>query len=520
MGTEKKTDGLLFKFAVIFFLFTLITLTISGVNTYINQNAIYRSQCEETMQHIVAHMNELITADGTNFLNYQREFIKRKDELLIDPNFTDYRPEKAVFDTMLAKNHPGKVLGQDLSFDELSEEEKIAYTIYMHEYWLLTLEKTRDAFGVEYVYYMVPTGEPTHVYYVLDAVRDVKEVNGKEYINLAIDVPEEPEAHKSLWEAWDTGLKATGYDTFDNEYGKTYGYYAPLYINGEKVGIMGVDCAIASVNAEILRNTLRQLFGMGVIFILCVVVLLIVIHRRYISKLSHLQVKISDYAQRKDASIVGSIEKYAVGKDEISSLGNQIAAMILELENYMKNLVETTNELSTTKKQAAEMSELAHKDALTGIRNKTSYDNEARRIDWALEDGYRDFGIAMIDLNFLKRINDTYGHEKGNIAIRKLSDLVCTVFAHSPVFRIGGDEFAVILEKSDFRNIDALVDKFNKAIEEIEKDTSLEPWEKISASIGYAKYDPMRDNNVANVFKRADKAMYQRKKEMKAIRVE
>lgn len=123
-----------------------------------------------------------------------------------------------------------------------------------------------------------------------------------------------------------------------------------------------------------------------------------------------------------------------------------------------------------------------------------------------------------IDLNYLKRINDTYGHEQGNIAIKRLSRIVCVIFAHSPVFRIGGDEFAVILKNDDLKNVDALVEKFNSTFDKMSQDDSLEPWEHISAAIGIALYDPLRDNNLTNVFKRADKAMYARKKEMKAVR--
>ena len=78
-------------------------------------------------------------------------------------------------------------------------------------------------------------------------------------------------------------------------------------------------------------------------------------------------------------------------------------------------------------------------DALTGIRNKMAYDYEVEKLEKDLADGFNEFGLAMVDLNFLKKSNDTYGHEKGNISIRRLCMLVCEVFEHSPVFRIGGN---------------------------------------------------------------------------------
>ena len=78
----------------------------------------------------------------------------------------------------------------------------------------------------------------------------------------------------------------------------------------------------------------------------------------------------------------------------------------------------------------------------------------------------------------------------------------------------------MVLEKEDYKNVDALVSQFNAKLEELAHDTALEPWEQISAAIGVAHYDPVMDSSAANVFKRADRAMYLRKKEMQAVRTE
>ena len=162
---------------------------------------------------------------------------------------------------------------------------------------------------------------------------------------------------------------------------------------------------------------------------------------------------------------------------------------------------------------------MANKDALTGIRNRAAYEKEMQRLEWELADGETDFAIAMIDLNFLKRINDTYGHEQGNYAIKKLCYIVCHVFEHSPVFRTGGDEFVVILKNEDFKNRDKLTEEFYSQLELLGGDESLEPWEKISAAIGVAVYDKEYDSSVDNVLKRADEIMYACKKDMKAVRM-
>jgi diguanylate cyclase (GGDEF)-like protein len=128
------------------------------------------------------------------------------------------------------------------------------------------------------------------------------------------------------------------------------------------------------------------------------------------------------------------------------------------------------------------------------------------------------FGIAVIDMNFLKRVNDIYGHEQGNVAIRKLCDVTTQVFSNSPVYRVGGDEFVVILKGVDLENVDSLIEQFNAKLGSLKKDEHLEPWEKISAAIGFAAFDPATDASVENVFRRADRAMYARKKQMKGVR--
>lgn len=164
------------------------------------------------------------------------------------------------------------------------------------------------------------------------------------------------------------------------------------------------------------------------------------------------------------------------------------------------------------------MSKLATRDSLTGIRNKTAFDEQKHVLeqDRSLEDFK--FGFAMIDLNNLKLINDNYGHDKGDIAIMDLSRIVCKIFAHSPVFRIGGDEFVVVLKDRDYRNIDDLVAQFKEELEDLSSNKRLEPWKRISAAIGYALYDKENDKNTSSVLSRADQEMYKCKRAMKATR--
>ena len=120
----------------------------------------------------------------------------------------------------------------------------------------------------------------------------------------------------------------------------------------------------------------------------------------------------------------------------------------------------------------------------------------------------------MIDLNDLKITNDTLGHEKGDVLIKGLSNIIKDIFMSSTTYRIGGDEFVVISENGDLKDIKNLEKKFAKAIVDSIKEKSLDGM-GVSAAIGVAIFDPKTDNNVEDTFKRADKKMYENKKRMK-----
>ncbi len=206
--------------------------------------------------------------------------------------------------------------------------------------------------------------------------------------------------------------------------------------------------------------------------------------------------------------------------DEIEELADTMEQMEEDVHHYFSNLLSTKAELQVKNDEVEMMNKLANMDALTGVRNKRAFQTQAERLnDWIQsKDGTHRFAIAMVDLNDLKKINDEYGHEKGDETIISLCNTICGVFMHSPVFRVGGDEFAVIMEKGDFKRREKLVELFQKKIFELQEDPMLDPWEQISAAIGYAVYDPELDQTAEDVLARADEAMYACKKEMKAGR--
>ena len=203
--------------------------------------------------------------------------------------------------------------------------------------------------------------------------------------------------------------------------------------------------------------------------------------------------------------------------DEITDLADSMKTMESDINNKVNELTKVNKELIESQELAKNMTELANKDALTGVRNKIAYDRQVVELNDQIstKDPIK-FAIVMIDLNYLKNINDDFGHYNGDVALIKLCNIICTIFAHSPVYRVGGDEFIVILKGKDYANVGKLVAEFNAKIDELGVDDELSEAEKVSAAIGYSSYNPKKDTCVDDVFKRADKAMYERKHEMKS----
>ena len=136
--------------------------------------------------------------------------------------------------------------------------------------------------------------------------------------------------------------------------------------------------------------------------------------------------------------------------------------------------------------------------------------DDAQRLNDNIKTGHPcEFAVAVFDLNDLKTINDTKGHDVGDIYIYNASMLISEFFAHSPVYRIGGDEFAVILQGEDYENRDTLIEKFNK--QALDNKAS----DKVVVSSGLASFNADTDKNFISVFERADKMMYKCKKQLK-----
>ena len=155
--------------------------------------------------------------------------------------------------------------------------------------------------------------------------------------------------------------------------------------------------------------------------------------------------------------------------------------------------------------------EFANRDALTGVKTKHVFAGAEEQWNGRISAGDPvAFAVVVCDVNDLKAVNDTLGHKAGDQLIKDAAAIVCNVFKHSPVFRIGGDEFVAVLSGSDYEDRLDLIRDLQEKVEQDAMDGGV-----VIAS-GMAEFEP-RDACFADVFNRADKLMYENKKMLKGV---
>ncbi len=297
-----------------------------------------------------------------------------------------------------------------------------------------------------------------------------------------------------------------------DRWGNFYSAYSPIFDSkGNVAGIVGVDFSSTWYDAQIMKNTtfvivisiLFTLVGIAGLFLLGMRM-----HRRFVDLNEELSALSGDVAELTQEILASSgidahseeiihqdpddAEKITEG-DEIKTLGNQIHSMHKEVEQYLEYMRVRVNT-----------------DALTGVGNTTAYSERVEKLDSDIKNNTAAFSVVMFDINDLKVINDRYGHESGDKAIREAASVIAEVFEKKNTYRIGGDEFIAVTEPlSDeeavrrSERINALIDEYNRTKPDNEA--------VLSVSQGWTTFIPGKDQSFRDVFVRADGQMYKGK---------
>ncbi len=301
--------------------------------------------------------------------------------------------------------------------------------------------------------------------------------------------------------------------------------YVPILDEeGNVVCNVGCDVAMDEIMAQRKSNLIYTIIGAFLLTALVLTLAILVVDRSIVRPLNKITVEMKKFApaEGKDYEQSGVIDLNIKSRDEIEDIYREIKEMQLNIVDYLNDLEamqrdkeRAENDIRDKEKQIGQISREAYRDPLTGVGSKAAYSRKISELNEAIRKKEETiFAIVMVDVNRLKQINDNYGHSFGDVYLKGCCSLICNTYKHSPVFRIGGDEFVIILQGEDYRERISRLDELKTAFEKSFGDTAADPWQRFSAASGMAEY-ASDDNTVELVFKRADKAMYEDKMEFK-----
>lgn len=306
----------------------------------------------------------------------------------------------------------------------------------------------------------------------------------------------------------------------DGDWGWLCSGYAPVYDDdGNLVCHIGCDIGMEEVIEERNANFDVVLIAVLILTLVILVVAFLLIHKSVVKPLEQITEEMKKFtpAENSNYKDAGVINLEIRRNDEIGDIYREIHTMQVKIIDYINDITvmqedrkKVEDDIRNKEMVIGEIRKEAYVDPLTGIGNKNSYKRTVNRYNAEMENGNPSFAVVMVDANCLKIINDSYGHIHGDDYLKGCCHMICETFKHSPVFRIGGDEFVAVLSGDDYNDRDEKVKELKKKFENTYNNDDADPWLKYSAAVGMAVRMP-EDTDMEQVFRRADKNMYEEK---------
>lgn len=301
------------------------------------------------------------------------------------------------------------------------------------------------------------------------------------------------------------GLPAVDENSHVDKWGDVYSAYSPVFDSAGRVaGIVAVDFGKEWYDEKIAPMIWTTIISAvsSLLVALVIVMTLTSKNRSRIRMVNQQLNELADYFDKlmhevRNMSGINvseeNIQRKAVqydGDDDIDSIRMKILSLHDEL--YV---------------QIANVKEQAYLDGMTGVRNKASYLNTEKHINEKIKEGKAAFAVIVFDMNGLKGINDDLGHEFGDMAITDATKVLATVYNKGEIFRIGGDEFIVIMNTVSEAEVQNSMSRLEYQI--AADNLHEKPYKRpLSMSMGYAIFRQGEDKEYKEVFHRADKNMY------------
>ena len=363
-----------------------------------------------------------------------------------------------------------------------------------------TLNKIIDSQNngdIKYIYIVArdeekSTAEQGYYYFTVDPDTSMPAYWGKKVVHT--------DAQDVAWQ----GTTAVDNKPYEDDWGKYYTAWSPIKDGDTVVSLVGVDFAAETVDGVVSNYLISILiFIILTVAVSSAIIVIFTLHlRKRFKKLNGELTTLSN-----DLETLFS----EIDKDNVSMVFNNsdIEDDAYTIESLSHKTIEMQKRL---KEHFGFMQKQANTDYLTDTGNFRAYCTAIEELENDIKAHTAEFALAIFDINHLKQQNDTYGHEYGNALIATAAKTVKDIFGNDNIYRIGGDEFIVIIKgesenavKEKFAALDEKIAEINKTENAFKNDLSL--------SKGYAFYVENKDETFRDVFDRADKNMYADKEE-------
>lgn len=309
--------------------------------------------------------------------------------------------------------------------------------------------------------------------------------------------------------------------TGDTEDGYTLTYMMPVFdSSGDYAFHVGVDFSMEQLHQDDLAFV-KSMLAILLLIILLVALLDVHITNLFVSgplnRMKHTTDRFAYESEADHENNIRIMEELNIRTgDEIEDIYRLFVMFMKNNLAYMKSLDKAESDIKSKDAQIGQISQEAYRDSLTNVGSKAAYTRKIAELNSRIAEGMHEIAVVMVDMNDLKRINDKYGHKAGDTYIKGCCKLICDTFKHSPVFRIGGDEFVAILMGGDYAIRAKLAEQIRADFAAAYSQEELDPWLRYSASVGMAELSS-EDNSFELMFKRADQAMYAEKQAFKEL---
>jgi diguanylate cyclase (GGDEF)-like protein len=216
-------------------------------------------------------------------------------------------------------------------------------------------------------------------------------------------------------------------------------------------------------------------------------------------------------------NLIKEINNRREAEENIKKANEELESRVEERTGELSNAVNILNEsLAEQKKLEEKLYNTSITDELTGILNRRGFFTlTEHRLKLAKR---QKIGLLLLyaDLDNLKGINDTYGHEEGDKLLNDASNILKSTFREADIVaRIGGDEFVVFPVGTTNDHIEIISSRLKKNIDAFNSKSTKSY--KLSLSIGISAYDPLALQTIDRLLSEADKLMYEQKMRKKGL---